>query len=325
MREKLVCYLLGELDEQQRAELEARLAAEPALRRELEQIRECLAADDHDAECPVGLADRTASRIAEVTTDAPCGRSRWSLVDVAVAAGVLLALGAMLAPALPRGRADARRLLCQDNMRQLGQGLVRYADNHADTFPYIRPNENAGMFAVRLRESGEFSQEELQRLLWCRASSLQEGSTKIIIRVPKSQELTRARGQALAMLRRWMAGSYAYRSGYVASDQLMPVSNISSSRSPLLSDAPMHAGGGWVSVNHGRDGGQNVLHQDGSVRFQVSPACGVSDGNIFVNRQGEAAAGLDPMDVVLLRSDLTPGGGRRFEPVRTVKLDGAQP
>lgn len=357
MREKLVCYLLGELDEAERAELEARLANEPCLRKELEQIRAGLGltgdadpASQHD--CPDGLADRTADCISRLSAlhdgvDAPCHKSRFTFVDVCVAAGVLLAVTAMLLPALPQSRATSRRLLCEDNMREIGKAMQLYAERNAfylgdnadpavmrvkldrsvdsdrptkkprGHFPYIRRDENAGMFAVRLVESGVMSQSELQRLLWCRASGLQEklrnSKTRLIIVAPTPEQLEQAKGEVLAQLRRWMAGSYAYRLGYVDDDVYYPILNYENSRSPILSDAPTYTPDGWVSLNHGAKGGQNVLYQDGSVDFQVHCDCPAMDSDLFVNHNGKAAAGQGESDVVLVRSDLTPGLGPQIK------------
>lgn len=323
MREKLVCYLLGELDQAERAQLEARLAAEPALRRELEQIRECLESSEPDdcVGCPEGLADRTAAGISRFSdASEPAGEcvgmsSRWSLLDICVAAGVVLALGSMLLPAIPRSREASRQLACQDNMRQLGQALVGYAEEHDGYFPYIQPHENAGMFAVRLAESGQLSKPDLRRLLLCRAASLRDGSSRITVIVPNAQQLEQAKGQALEMLRRWMAGSYAYRLGYVKNSQYHAIVNHESARSPILSDAPTRINGQWISTNHGVLQGQNVLYEDGGVRFQVGATCPAMDPNVFVNHYGMPAAGDGPSDVVLVRSDLTPGVGPKVKPV----------
>ncbi|TWT85454.1 hypothetical protein Pla123a_02610 [Posidoniimonas polymericola] len=350
MREKLVCYLLGELDDAERAALEARLANEPCLRKELEQIRSCLEGSHNEDEptadcpeaaalaaeggCPEGLADRTAGAISKALAihdgvDSPCNRSRFTFVDVCVAAGVLLAVSAMVLPALPQSRASARRALCQDNMRQIGQALFRYADNHGDFYPVIGPDENAGMFAVRLVESGQMSQRELQRLLWCRASGLQdqlrESNSQFVVVAPTAQQLQQAKGELLARIRRWMAGSYAYRIGYIDNGRYLPIKYFDSSRSPLLSDAPTYTEHGWVSVNHGVNGGQNVLHQDGHVRFQVRCDCPAVDRDMFVNYSGQAAAGEGKSDIVVVRSDLTPGVPRNVTPVVPAEMRVASP
>lgn len=338
MREKLVCYLLGELDDAERAELESRLADEPCLRKELEQIRACLegdapAADCAEApapECPDGLADRTAGAISKALAihggasyhdgvDAPCDRSRFTFVDVCVAAGVLLAVTAMVLPALPQSRADARRVVCQNNMAEIGKALQRYADSHDGYFPMIGPEENAGMFAVRLVESGQMPQDELQRLLWCRASGLQErmraSNSRLVIVAPTYEQLQQAKGEVLAQMLRWMAGSYGYRLGYIEGEGYFAIKNVDSSKSPILCDAPTYTDRGWVSLNHGVKGGQNVLHQDGHVRFQVRYDCSAADRDMFVNRDGQAAAGYGQDDFVLVRSDMTPGIPRQVVPV----------
>lgn len=312
MREKLVCYLLGELEDAERVALEVRLANEPALRKELEQIRACL--DAHEAEpdccCPEGLAARTAdciTRLSHDGVDSPCGRSRWSFADLVVAGGVLLAVGAMLLPALPAGREVSRRVQCDNNMRQIGQALQRYEEKHG-YFPELQPHENAGMFAVRLAESGAMSRPELSKLLWCRASQLQDRNAKLVVVAPNPEQLEKAKGQALALLQRWMAGSYAYRLGYYKDGKYHQVRNrCSSSVSPILSDAPTYLASGWVSLSHGQEGGKNVLHMDGHVRFEVGRGCPSMDSDLFANRQGRAAAGLDECDVVVVRSDQIPG------------------
>ena len=67
MREQLIRYLLGELDEFEHRELRAKLLASPELQRELAQLRECFAANQYDDAEPLppgGLAERTADRVS---------------------------------------------------------------------------------------------------------------------------------------------------------------------------------------------------------------------------------------------------------------------
>ena len=68
MREQLIRYLLGELDADERRDLQSRLKSSPELRAELEQLRSCFAASqDEDLfapDAPSGLAARTAGRVA---------------------------------------------------------------------------------------------------------------------------------------------------------------------------------------------------------------------------------------------------------------------
>src|SRR5215212_6778659 len=112
MREQLIRYLLGELDGEERQDLQLRLKSSPELRAELEQLRSCFAASrDEDLfapEAPSGLAARTAGRVASgdasnslgarqgahlsQSVDAPVGLLGWSLADLTVAGGVMLAV-----------------------------------------------------------------------------------------------------------------------------------------------------------------------------------------------------------------------------------------
>ena len=67
MREQLIRYLLGELDADERRDLQSRLKSSPELRAELEQLRSCFAANQDDdlfaPDAPSGLAARTAGLV----------------------------------------------------------------------------------------------------------------------------------------------------------------------------------------------------------------------------------------------------------------------
>src|SRR4051812_25042183 len=111
MREQLIRYLLGELDADERRDLQSRLKSSPELRAELEQLRTCFAASqDEDLfapDAPSGLAARTAGRVVSGeasnsnslcarsgsqlshASEAPAGILGWSLADLTVAGGVM--------------------------------------------------------------------------------------------------------------------------------------------------------------------------------------------------------------------------------------------
>src|SRR4029078_9623612 len=108
MREQLIRYLLGELDADERRDLQSRLKSSPELRAELEQLRSCFAAsqdeDLYAPDAPSGLAARTADSLANsddanpslrsrnavglsATNEPPAGFLGWSLADLTVAGG----------------------------------------------------------------------------------------------------------------------------------------------------------------------------------------------------------------------------------------------
>ena len=67
MRELLIRYLLGELDADERRDVQSRLQSSPELQRELAQLRTCFAANLDDElfapDPPSGLAARTAGQV----------------------------------------------------------------------------------------------------------------------------------------------------------------------------------------------------------------------------------------------------------------------
>jgi hypothetical protein len=337
MRDQLVRYLLGELNAQEREQLEAELRDSPELQRELAYLQACLpgdcdAGDDEDdresvpaASAPRGLAERTLDRIcsglpcgeatrdpAAVTAayDPPASPPSWSIADLTVAGGVFLAVSMLFLPALRQSRDAARRTACADNLRQLGVMLQGYSEQHGGFFPMVTRNENAGIFAVYLLEDDYAGSEELSRLLVCRSSALAEqvAEKQVFIRVPTMCELEVATPEERCMWKRLMGGSYAYPMGYVEGDRHCAVRNEHCPRKPLLADAPSKQFYNLLSDNHGGCG-QNVLYHDGHASYQKkSTLPAAHQDQLFLNNAGEAAAGLDRNDTVLGPSDATPSG-----------------
>ena len=331
MRDLLVRYLLGELNVQEQERLEGELRHSPEMRRELEYLRACLpgGCDDeyverpHADDAPTGLAERTLGRIcgdepreelarspAEVASayDPPAGTPSWSLADLTVAGGVFLAISMLFLPALRQSRDAARRTGCANNLREVGTMLVAYSETKGGFFPTPTRDENAGIFAVYLREEGYAGPDELPRLLLCRSSPLAEevAQKRVIIRVPTMCELEAATCKERSMWKRIMGGSYAYRLGYVEGDRYCAIRNEGSCRKAMLADAPCKKQDNLQSDHH--CGGYNAFFQDGHVKLQMQST--LPDGQrdaIYVNDDGEEAAGLDRDDTVLGRSEVTPG------------------
>ena len=62
-------------------------------------------------------------------------RTGFSLIDVLVTMTVIAVLIGLLLPSLSMVQESARRVVCQSNIRQIGLGLVLYADDHAGKLP----------------------------------------------------------------------------------------------------------------------------------------------------------------------------------------------
>ncbi len=330
MREKLLAYLLDDLDPAERSAIEATLADDPALQQELEKLRECLGnceeAPELEAVPPDQLVSRTCcfvdraiqkskalcsqsgGKFLSESRDPLTGRKRWSVIDLAAGACVLVALGALMMPALRVNRDVARRLTCQNNMHQLGAALMEYSLRFNQGLPRIEVGENAGAFVVTLADNGVLTRNELSQLVVCPSSELAERVDNgcVVIRIPTRDEYLAASGAQREQLRKHMAGDYAYTLGYQDKTGQVHQVYFSGSRFvPLLADAPSSAIAGFQSANHGGCG-QNVLFQDLSSKYCTQCKCKAKRDHWFLNDDGQPAAGRHANDIVLGASAATP-------------------
>lgn len=325
VREDLLGYLLGALDEEQHAEIERLLAEDPGARRRLASLRRALQPLD-DARCeyepPQGLAERTCrfvlgqpgmtssryqAKAAALTGTArrtaptpikPIDLSRsaespfhWQ--DLVMAAGVIVAMSLLLFPAIHGSRVQARLLACQDNLRELGTAFTNYSEFHDGYFPQVPVQGRlaaASVYAPILAANQLLPED---RLVVCPGSPVAENES---FRIPTLEEIEAADSpEALAALQATMGGSYGYTLGYQDDGEYHPTRNLHRANFAIASDAPSDVLPAHLSENHGRLG-QNVLFEDGHVRFTVSPQPG---DDFFLNDAGFVAAGLHVDDAVI--------------------------
>ena len=333
MRDELLAYLLNDLDDEQRARVEERLAADPIWQHELERLRSYVDAsqeqqDDESEPLPADLVRRTCSFVKQASSqgelspkvlpaklsesqDASAPRkTRWTLLDLTVVASILAIMASLVMPAIRESRESARRMQCQAQLRTLGEALTRFAEQNQGQLPAIELNENAGMFAVKLLESGLVTQEELSEALVCPSGVLADKvfEGEVEMRVPTREELNRSNLADLQKFIARMGGSFAFRIGF--HDQqgnYRQVEFTGSSNEPMMADKPSYEVAGFQSPHHGTCG-QNVLFQDGSVRYveiciQTGP-----DKHWFLNEKQKHAAGTQRFDIVMGRSEASPSG-----------------
>ena len=250
MHDLLVGYLLDELDDDQRRIVEERLRRDPAFRRQLAHLSRCLGQDRNaenlPTEPPRGLAERTARNIAHATDsgefclpnkygyssigfadDDSRGQSHWTVVDMAVATGVVLAVGMLLLPALRDSRSAARRLECQSHLRQLGVALANYSEVYQKYMPRIETGEPAGIFTVRLVDNRFIDRDQARQLIVCPATELAENiqSRQINIQIPSFAVYQSAKGTVLVRLQKTIGGSFAYRLPFLRNGQYVALRN----------------------------------------------------------------------------------------------------
>ncbi len=311
MREHLIGYLLSALEPDEHQTVEAQLSRDPQLKRELDLLARSLhplACDREHYHAPLGLAHRTCEFVAEQAQILPApstpayAPSSWRLSDMVVAAGIFLAATMLFFPAVNQSRFAARLLGCQNNLRELGMGLTNYSDLHQGYFPDI-PAEGecaaAGIYATKLVEGGFLANP---RVIICPASSLADSEDELL--VPTSYELKRAQGPRLIVLQKRMGGSYGYNIGYVSGGKYHATKNLHRPRFALMADAP-GVDAPIRSLNHG-DCGQNVLFEDLHVQYLTTCKARGCKDNIYVNDDGQVAAGKHLNDAVVGASHAKP-------------------
>jgi hypothetical protein len=345
MRERLISYLLGELGADERRELEAQLKENPELRSELAQLRSCFAANQDDdlfaPDAPTGLAARTAGRVVggqqpsesailrreaalSQAGDPPSGILGWSLADLTVAGGVMLAVSMLLFPALRNSRDGTRQVGCQNNLRQVGTLVALYAQDHGRLIPGVAPDEHAGVFALRLISKGYVSADEMAKLLVCPgaplADKIRAGTYAIVL--PSALEIEAMTPQQFARASAKASPFFAYALPYRYDGKYCRIRNQRGSMVPVLADALGNDKGHPMSPNHG---GRFVQVQcaDGGVRVLRSTNLPGVDDDLFHNNRGQVAAGLSPTDAVLGNSDVVPGEDDAVEVKPSEPTEGA--
>jgi hypothetical protein len=152
----LLDLYLGQLSPEQRAELERRISADPALAKHNQALAAVFRALDSAPEPvpPADLAQRVSARVAAAgpaprVVSPPSAEPEedreprgiilrvHSVRDVvAVAAMIVLAVG-LGVPSLLHVRERNQRIACSNNLAQVGRGMQAYAASFGDSLPFV--------------------------------------------------------------------------------------------------------------------------------------------------------------------------------------------
>ena len=214
-----------------------------------------------------------------------------------VAAAILVAI-----PLVYTQRNEARLLACENNLREFGVAMLSYAKHHRDHFPGppAAGNRAAAGIVVPILIDGGYLQD--QRLVICPSSEL---AAQRDWSVPSLAEIDGAGADILHSLQERMGGSNSYHIGYIVNGEHQTPIDLRRPQYALVTCTPESRLRGQQSSHH-RCGGQNVLFEDMHTEFVVGCTAGECQDDIFCNRNGEVAVGLDVNDAVLAPSPTRP-------------------
>lgn len=316
-QEQLLGYVLGALDEDEHRHIDARLRREPHLRQNLKTVRSSLQplqSTRRVYEPPTGLAERTCrmvlaepDRASPLPSLAPCVVTpRWGqgarFADLAMGVAVFLAAAAVIVPAVQSSRFNAHILTCQDKLRQIGVALTQYSDRNDGYFPVVPPRgalATAGIYAPVLLDHGLLTES---RQVVCPSSPLASDRN---FRVPHLSEVHLVHDTRGREMCEHMGGSYGYSLGHVRDGVYRGTRNLRRPNFAILADTPSPDMPELRSVNHSGKG-QNVLFEDGHVRFLDSSSAPNSPDHFFTNDDGQIAPGTHPDDSVIVSSTTCP-------------------
>ena len=315
MKYDLVGYLLGALEMVEQQEVEEALQDDVKLRKQLEVLAFRLQPLEtcRHMEPSAGLSDRTCRAVAQLSEKASLpehnafsgretlvGRRSWTLADTLFSSGLILVLALLLFPAILNSRYMADLRSCQDNLRQIGSAMRQYSDLNHGYFPVI-PGEGrmavAGAYAPILVSNGYMNGRQM---VYCPA--VQNANTWVTVEPLTKDVLADSVGLELAETQRQLYGDYGYNPGHMRDGSYQPHRNLQRSYFPVVADVAGSTGSQRASANHAGFG-QNVLFEDGSVRFLRNPQTMTND-LLYLSERHRMELGRNPEDSVILEGKM---------------------
>ncbi len=213
----------------------------------------------------------------------------FTLIELLIVIGIIGLLAGILLPVLSRAKESARRTQCASNIRQIGMGLIMYANENGEVFPQDTTTvvERPAMRSLNLLFNTYVSDNK-------------------IFKCPSDATVTRATNAGMSISTAndsfdQAECSYGYDYTHTQTDDTGVA--LASDRPPAnpnsIANSPNHNGRG-----------QNVVYIDGHVEFVNSPlagwyeADGVTRDNIFLNAAVEASVSSGGPDTSILHDGL---------------------
>lgn len=351
MHEDLLGYLLGALEPDEMQRVSAWLRDNPEAQAELAEIERSLKPLEDGFEVvdppsqdllertlagiPEGLPPQSAAEEAiqassveksmnfagvDLARDVESRSGSWSWMDSVgslVSVAVLLAL---LLPMIAEGRFESRKVVCQNQLGEIGNALMQYANrDFQGRLPHVAasgPEAFAGVYAMRLADAGLLPESSKR---WCpsaesplprslpRSLPLSQHNepelVSFVSELPAISELSSLSIDELKHVQRFAGGHYAYTLGVVGAQGYSSPRFEARASFAVMADAPIGGAFGasgqrTLKYSHGGEG-INVLYEDGAVRFIRAEAFDSMPDHPLVNHEGQREAGVNIDDASL--------------------------
>ncbi len=253
-----------------------------------------------DADSSRALSDPSPVEWSEASI---ATRLAWLDSLVALAAGIIFL--SFLLPTVWQWRESSRRVVCADNLRNLGRAFSTFANfSFGRSIPPIDtagPMTFAGVYALRLHD-----RQLLDSIQWIQCPS--NRVFPLLQRIPTTEEFLADTPEQQQFWRYMAGGDYAFHLGSLVNGKYQTASLDAPARIAVIGDMWPANGGAVHASNrpimlHG-DRAVNVLYNDGSTHLlhllDKDRMAGID--NPFLNSEMKQAVGIGLKDACLAPS-----------------------